>query len=418
MYEIKDRLIFKEVRSDNGITIHSYPMDVPFASIILNVPFGHANNTGKILPGSAHFLEHLILSCSKLYPESKSFIKMVNIKSGNINAITGNFNTLFVLTVRADIFCEMLKGLVSHVFHPIFRQDDLELERGIVSNERKIDERWFPGTNELENYLSTDWKYNMPCSLRQKLGYDSDVADITLEYLEDIHKHYFDLKTFALIGGNFDLDSVCKIITSGKVEANNGKPEGKYEKVRWINKNYHEKSFNDVSRFIYYLGGFKHSVDLRTLTCVEFIGKLLTDPVTGILYEWLREEKGWVYDIGFYYDANKMESFWELDIPLNNLEQVEFVRKEIDNKIVGAIQDKKKVSDGIERYKSASVFNYQTLDSIMYVAASSLFTHGRIVSESESLGLLDSCKDPEFLLYVYENYFSPHVRGEFLAKPQ
>jgi predicted Zn-dependent peptidase len=258
----------------------------------------------------------------------------------------------------------------------------------------------------------------MPCSLRQKLGYDSDVADITLEYLEDIHKHYFDLKTFALIGGNFDLDSVCKIITSGKVEANNGKPEGKYEKVRWINKNYHEKSFNDVSRFIYYLGGFKHSVDLRTLTCVEFIGKLLTDPVTGILYEWLREEKGWVYDIGFYYDANKMESFWELDIPLNNLEQVEFVRKEIDNKIVGAIQDKKKVSDGIERYKSASVFNYQTLDSIMYVAASSLFTHGRIVSESESLGLLDSCKDPEFLLYVYENYFSPHVRGEFLAKPQ
>jgi predicted Zn-dependent peptidase len=418
MHEIKDRLVFKENRLDNGITVYSYPMNVPFASITLCVPFGDTNNTAKILSGSAHFLEHMILSRSELYPDSKSFIKTVKHKSGNIMAMTGNFNTIFDLEVRADLFCELLKGLVSHVFHPIFRQDDLELERGIVCNERKMVERWFPGSDELENYLSTDWKYNVPCNLKQKLGCDSDIADITLDYLDSLHKRYSELNSFVFIGGNFDLDSVCEIITDGNVEAKCEKLEEKYDKARWVNKEYHEKSFDDISRFNLFLGGFRHSVDLRTSFCVNFIGKLLADPVTGILYEWLREEKGWVYNIGFYFNTNKMESVWELDIPLNNLKQVEFVRKEIDNKIIGVIQDKKKVSEGIERYKSASVFNYQTLDSIIREAAGSLFIHGRIVSETESLELLDSCKDPQFLLYVYENYFSPHVRGEFLAKPQ
>jgi predicted Zn-dependent peptidase len=56
---MKDRLIFKTAKLKNGIRIFAKSMDVPFAYVWLYVPVGHIHNTGSVLPGTAHLLEHI-----------------------------------------------------------------------------------------------------------------------------------------------------------------------------------------------------------------------------------------------------------------------------------------------------------------------------------------------------------------------
>jgi predicted Zn-dependent peptidase len=146
---MKDRLIFESTQLDNGITVLAKPMDVPFAIAWLYIPVGHVHNTGSVLPGTAHFLEHIAYNRSRLYHKPNQFQKMVELKGGDFDASTGFLTTEYDLSARSDMFGEAFKGLMSHVFEPIITQEDITLEASIISSERKMSSKWYPGDDDL-----------------------------------------------------------------------------------------------------------------------------------------------------------------------------------------------------------------------------------------------------------------------------
>jgi len=412
---MKDRLIFEKRVLGNGITVFSYPMDVPYASIHLIIPLGHVHNIGRVVPGSFHFLEHMIMDGFKKYPEKNSFGRFVGLKGGAFNAATSLFHTKFELHVPQEIHRESFEGFLNNIFQPILTEEDIALERGIIANERRREEPYFPGGDSLSRHIMTEWKYAVPVTLRQMFGEDSDHSLITEATLKDAHRGHLNSDMHVFIGGSFDCNSVQELLA--KVTVCQRIFPSKYHNIGWHSREFHVYPCEDISRHIYSMGGVFPVVDVRTSIAINFIGQLLTNNVHGVLYRWLREEKGWIYEVCFEYNLNKIDGDWEIQFPLNSLEEVDIVRKEIHEKIVSALKNDVNVSHEVERRKSESVFCYQTLNDVLEYAQESLSLYGVIFSEKQIRAFLDECKDIKYLMSVYEKYFSPQVIGEFVAVP-
>ena len=413
-------MIFKSTKLANGITIHAKPTDVPFAVVWIYVPVGSAHNIGKVLPGTAHFLEHIVYGRSHLYPERNQFQKKIELNGGDFNAMTYPMYTLFCLSIRSDMFNEAFKGLMSHVFDPLIKAEDIISEAGIILSESNRDNKWYPGGDEFEHYYMTDYKKTGLLNARQKIGNESDLKKMSVDMLSNLHNAYLDPRTFVIVGGSFDQKVVIKELS--KLKTKKHKFPMKFEQIEWANKKYHEKKFGDVSQFLYYFGGIVPEHDPMTGVGIGFIGELLTNYTHGVLYEWLRNELGWCYNMSFDFDYDHnphIYNNWELCLPMGTHKQVQHVRKEIHNKILQAISNKELVAREVERQKSCSLFAYQTLRSTMSDADSMLRPYGgRIFTEADDLKLLERCKDTSFLKEIYNKYWSPKVIGEFLAMPK
>lgn len=413
---MKDRLIFEKRILDNGITVYAYPMDVPFTSVHLIIPLGHIHNTGNIIPGSFHFLEHMTMSRSKRYPEKNSFAQFVSLRGGACNATTAVFHTEFELHVPQEIHRESFEGFLSQIFEPIITEEDIGLERGIIANERRREGPFFPGTNSLSQHMMTEWKRSAPVTLRQMFGEDVDHSLITEATLKNVHNGYLNSDINIFVGGNFDFKYIQELLS--KVSVRKHVFPREYHRLNWHSREFHAYPCEDISRHLYYVGGiFPAAPDARANIAVDFIGEFLTNNVHGALFRWLREEKGWSYEVAFGYNSNKIGTNWEMQIPLNSLKEVNIVRKEIHKRMVSALKNNVDVSNEVERMKLQSVFYYQSFGDILESAKENLLLHGEIFSEEQVLGFFDECRDTKYLMSVYEKYFSPQVTGEFVAVP-
>src|SRR3989338_1162066 len=134
---MKDRLDYIKYTLKNGLTLVYLPMDVEFNTIDYTLPFGHLNNTGQFPGGTFHFLEHMCFHRSKLYPKKDSFEKFLASIGSKINAATSNNFTKYYLSVPSQEIEPALTGLLSHIFNPIIDENDINIERGIIKNERR-----------------------------------------------------------------------------------------------------------------------------------------------------------------------------------------------------------------------------------------------------------------------------------------
>lgn len=413
---MRDRQVFETYILPNGLKFFHYPADFPFAIMHIILPFGHAHNTGDILPGTAHFIEHMAASHSKLYPRRHEFTEWVGLQGGYSNAQTGNFDTIYLAEVPLAAAEKTWEGLCDQVFRPLFREEDVALQCPIIAAERKRKERWFPGTNELTHYLKTEWEYDIVTDLRQIFGADEDLQKMSPEMLARFHEYYFDPRLTVLTGGNLDIQKLSRELMAIDTRAQEAPAYA--ETPHWIKKEYHELAFNDVSQPILYIGAvFPELPDYPTKVAIEFIGDFLTNSDHGPLYHWLRTEKGWIYGLSFRAYFEKYAR-WNITVPLHETEQVGVVRREFWERMQKALSDKELVGREVGRKLGAQTFHFQTLESIVSGAEYDLELYGEIKSEAEYRSYLEQCRDTDYLLKICERYFSPALWGEFCALPK
>ena len=318
------------------------------------------------------------------------------------------------------MFEKGFKGLLDHVFNPLIKSADVKHEASIILNESKRRNKWYPGDDEFEHHRMTKWKSVKIFEARQMTGNESDLSKMTPARLLKLHEAYFDPRVYVIIGGTFDKEIVYKEL--GKIKTKKHELQTKFEEIKWANKDYHEKKVDNISRFLYHMGGIFPEHDMSVGFAISFIGELLTNTTQGSLMEWLRNDLGWCYDLHLRtdFDTNPiMNNMWELFIPLNSRKQVDYVRKHIHKKILNAISDKKFVAKEVDRQISYRLFMFQTLGSIMNEVGGNLGSHGgKAYTETEYLKLLEKCKDTSYLREIYDKYMSPKVAGEFLAVPK
>jgi predicted Zn-dependent peptidase len=414
---MKDRMVFEVTKLDNGITVYGKPMDVPFAMAEIHVPVGHMHNTGTVLPGTAHFLEHIVGNRSKRFPGMNEFLRFVGLNGGYQNAATSIRDTEYSLNVPSDVFREAFLGLVSRVFEPTLDESDLANEVSVIDNERKRKSIWYPGTDELDLHIAKKWKDLGIAGLTQIFGDTEHLKLMTSEGLREFHKNYFNPNAYLIIGGTYDHDLVCRELS--RIQTRSQQPPAQIENACWKNRTYHEMKFSEGRRHLYHIGGITSDTDPLTSAGIHFTLKLLTNLTHGPLYQWLRHDRGWTYNLDTEFNCGDKfrNTDWEICLPSATAEQAGIIRSELHGRIWDAISNSDLISAELRRMMGASVFLYQTLSSVLTSAERAVYKIGRVVTEQEMIDTLHSCANADFLQKIYKDHFAPDVSGEFLALP-
>ncbi len=414
-----DRNLFDKKILPNGITLYTKIVDTAYSAVELVIPVGSRHNTGPYLPGTFHFLEHMCLERSPLFPDRYGFTRFLGLKSAHVNATTSYDSTNFYFSTPNQHLDALVPGFLASIFQPIFSKDEVDIHRAIISNERKPQERWFPSANELSQYICTQWQWDAPVSLNQRLGSDKDLADMTVPRLKDAHKQYFNSDIIVFYIGHQPSQKLEDQLSRLKV-SKLPTLEKTWDHQRWVNKDYHIKAFRDVSQYKLHFGNFQRHPrpDFSQMVGKQFIINYLINPVHGPLFQWLREEKGWVYNINYTSNTDWCVTEWTMMVPLNNQEQVDIVRQEFWLRAEQALQDQPAIDLEVDRALGMRAYHYQTTSSIINSAVSDVDSFGRIISETEHRQAINMCRSREYLLEVYQQLFNPIDIGSFCAIPE
>lgn len=414
---MRDRQLFEQSTLPNGIKVFQYRDETPYTHIILRVPVGSSNSTGTIAPGTFHFLEHMCMLRSKRHPTEKEFDRLVGLKGGELHATTSPFDTTYQLQVHTKHLSALLPGFFSHVFEPVFYEKDITRERGVIASERRRKERWFPSKSEVGQYIRIRWMWDCSLSLRQRVGSDEDLALMTPESLATAHQHYFLPRTWVLVGGSGDISVLLDLLASLTLAAPD--PPHVFEPLHWVTREYHERAFSDLRRFELRYGGIRTPrPEPLTAHALHFILQYLTNSIHGPLYQWLREEKGWVYEVGSRCSYDDKSLDWMLYFPLASREQVTAVRTELPGRIAAALANAEAVSTEVSRLGDhVDAFSYLTLAPIVRDAAGCLEDFGYIIPEVQMRRNLEKMRDVAFLQRVWEEHSTPDCTGCFCAVP-
>jgi len=415
---MRDPLEFEKTVLPNGITVYGRKTNDPFVFIRIYVPLGHIHNTGLVIPGSAHLLEHMCCKRSIAFPEKNSFSRFTALNGGYYNAHTGYVDTKYHCSAPASLFHQAFQGLVSQVFEPTLSEEDLQNEVSVISNERNMKNKWYPAETQLDHYMNTQWKHACPSNLNQIFGSDEELQSMTIERLQNLHQCYFNTSSYVIVGGDYDQDFVASELSRFHATSQ-ALPEA-YKERNWVRKEYHEVAFPEENNFTYCVAGITEESKRETLFGLHFLGKLLTNSVHGPLNEWLRNELGWSYgvDFGFGYGNRIRKPSWGINLPVNTHAQATHVRSELHGKIEEAISNPRLIAVEQSRRLAQDLFSYQTLLDSIEDAESHLGVDGRIELQSETQLMMRELPSVEFLRDIYETHMAPGIVGEILTTPE
>ncbi len=184
---------------------------------------GSSLETGKD-KGIAHFLEHMFFKGTKKRPGAK-IAHEVESFGGEINAFTSFDYTCYYINSPKDQLKKTTEILMDMVSNPLFSNDELIPERGVVFEEyrRSIDNPHHYNFHQIQkNSFSASYSHPI-------LGNEKTIKSFQRKQLLDFRKKFYNTSNSALfIAGNFNkTDSLEKIIKNYKLPKG---PKTQYKK--------------------------------------------------------------------------------------------------------------------------------------------------------------------------------------------
>ena len=278
-----DRLAFDRTTLPNGATAFIRNVEVAFTTVYVMLPVGSAHaGTSTVLSGSPHFLEHLMCERTVRNPERCEFERLVGMTGGWTNAHTSLLWTTYELSVPNRHLAEILPRFCSVVFEPFLLEEDIVQQRGVVSNERQ-QQRWWPGSTEIGNYMRTSWQMDDPVSIERTFGDDGDLAGMSVESLGLLHRQYFDPRMKIVAVGPGNIGPLLGYVSGLELDTKPLKAD--FQPVQWINRDYHEKAFRDSGSYQLNYGAlFNAAPDPEHMEVTDFILTYLCNSTHGSLY--------------------------------------------------------------------------------------------------------------------------------------
>lgn len=416
---VPDRQLFQERHLSNGARVVYYPKPDQGWDIRVMVPVGYGHNVHPLLPGSFHVLEHLKAEYSPLYPDG-GLRKDLRRHGCFFSAATHLRYTVYRMYGPPTQLPYGLERLFAHVFgEPVFTQTQLAHQLKVIQQETR-DVIRNVGSSPLEEYRGTKWMHLESCPLRQKVGQPADHAQMTLEYLAGLHRHYFSEGCIVAVGGPVGVEAVAEKVEALLLHSPSLTPA--YNKVEWAHREYHEVSFpEEVGSYWLYLGGihtFANTAEYLSLQrAVEFLLYYLTSISGGPLWTWLRDERHH-YDVDFTADTGRMALWWTLYTSTGSYRNLQVVRRQIGRRIMDAIGNRPALQQEADEQNLSTIHAYSSLTEIMDTAQGDLERLGRTVSEREWHDLTLAHASPEALEPVVEAMFNSDCFGELLVRPR
>jgi len=414
-----DKLHFKKSELTNGHFLYTQKSNqlATFVRIVIPIGNAHAHIGNKYCnDGYFHFLEHMCFERSNKYLDKSEYNNLLAKTGSRQNAWTDAFYTEFSFEAPAQTFHIAFSAFLDHLISPAFISEDIELEKGIIINER-TQRKFFPGTDKLSQYILTKWMDCNYYSREQIFGDDQTLEAITPELLQLNHQYYFSNPISIFIAGTFDLTTVTNELSKiPKILAFKAL-ETKINYPSWTNKKWHEYISTDIDTYTIYFGGIFNNYNVNDVWGIDFILQLLTHEEFGTLQNWIRKDNGWSYGLEPDIEYEKDRMIWSIKIPLNSYSVVKEIRTKIHKRIQTTIVDSDLIALTRERLLLQTSFDYETISSRLDRAVFAINTAGYVQTQTDYKTWLAKV-DKNYIATLYTKYFTPEHMGEFLAVPK
>lgn len=338
----------------NGVPL--YYKNLPWASCIhiyLSFEIGAFHDPVE-KEGLSHFLEHMIFDGSPSLPTRKATHEWRKTETlGSWNAYTSHYNTAYHLKCFPEKLESVLTLMKEQIFFPLLREEDVEHERKVITQEA-----WGRYQNEkLLNYTKEYTEKIFPghslSRVSSALGWPTTILAITAEDIRAWHKKtYHGGNLSIVVTGNIDEHSIETFRT-----VMSDIPGG--EKRPTLIENIPTPLLYEIIKTADEIGLVKEQVEISISSYKDkpghqreherAFGSLLHD----ILHEKLRDENALCYGVGV--STSRGTDYVNLGIEIKTSEEHIDIVKKIINEEIGLVLDTNTYKERFEQVRTTSL---------------------------------------------------------------
>jgi len=342
----------------------------------------HSSNNGI-----SHFIEHMMFKGTK-NRSSLQLAEAIEDVGGQINAFTGKESTCFYVKALDSYLDLSLEILSDMLFNSNFNADDIEKEKGVISEEINMSED-SPEDVLSDLHSSAIWgddSISLPI-----LGTSETIISFTRDgILEYISSHYIPENSVISIAGNVDEIKVESLVEKYFGEWNcSDKKITQYSIPVLQNNHLHKKKNIEQLHLSLGLPGIQTgNEDLYTLLLMS---NILGGGASSLLFQRIREQKGLCYSIYSYISAFKNTGVISIYTSLNPRYAdvvVSLINEEIARFIDQGISPDK-LKKAKEQLKGSYMLGLENTSSRMFNNGKSVLFLNRINSLDDMVSKID-----------------------------
>jgi predicted Zn-dependent peptidase len=390
----------EKVKLKNGLQVF-FLIDPRYttSTVQMTFPFGWRNDP-KDKIGLAHLFEHLVGKRTEKYLNKGEFATKIGKLGIQANALTTPNSTVYYQNQTHERLSDSLDLILEAIYNSEFNKEDLEKEKGVVLTE---------AMQHKDGDVQTCW-HNTAKNLYPGgslssffFGDEETLGRISVETFEDYYKYYRNPKNAILIVA---IDSIkYKKMVLAKLDSF----FKAYKNATNVSFPKFKDVFNDVvsgSNFVK-LGKNQNSIcigyrtkqlNIEELVKYKVLNKILVHGLTGKFMKSLRDEKGLIYFLGFWF-LNFMDTsmlYFQTNCKKEKTQEyINGILEEIDNLRIET-SDVKEV-ENIVKYEVLSGIN--SYEDVNFFAKTFLST-GEYITTEEYLGIAKSLTGADLNKFV------------------
>ena len=384
-----DEIIYKE-KMPNGVDVYLYPTNkTKNFYMTISVKLGgkvkkykvNGSKVKKVIPGTAHFLEHKIMNFTNREKETK----IINELGLYANAYTSfditNYNMFGSKDPKAS-----LKLLLDLFYNLNINKTNVASEKGIISEEFKMYEN---NPNFRINKQIINNVFNKSYLKDALVGNLEQINKISVKDLKEVYNDFYTTNnTFIIITGNFDLNEILEFLRNYMKNIKKTSKNIKVLKIKdqnnVVNKNMEMEESISIPRVIYSLKINKRNIDIKNKILKRYYLNFICSALfsnTSSIYEKYKNNK-LMYSMS--YDITDCESFYLINLKI--------ISDNVDKLIKNLKKDMKKPkidSKTFERKKKMFlndlVLGFENIEEVEDMIANHIIRTNKIINNSFDL---------------------------------
>lgn len=245
--------------------------------------------------GVAHFLEHVFFKGSQNYPSPTAITTLIDAIGGDFNAATSKETTEFYIHAEKHHFDLIFDVLTDMVQNPLFSEEELEKEKGVVIEEINLYQD-NPGAQVESDLEGVMWPH--AALGKEIIGTKKSIEALTRANVFDFKERFYLPNNIILgISGAFDEKHVLRRVQKmwghlkpGKIPAYSSAKDGQ-RKPEVLVQHRTTKQAHLALGFKSFPHGHKNN------PAVMLLGSILGGNMSSRLFVNIREQKGLAYSV-------------------------------------------------------------------------------------------------------------------------
>ena len=347
-----------------------------------------SRNEDKSNNGISHFIEHMFFKGTK-NRSAKELAEVIEDVGGQLNAFTGKEATCYYIKLL-DTHLELsLEVLADMLFNSNFSEEDIEREKGVVTEEINMSE---DTPDDVVNELHSKVMWGEDSLSLPILGTEETVKSFTRDQIVSyVQSYYIPENSVISICGNVNVGDVEKLIETyfGQWKSPTKKIT-QYSSPEMLNGSLFKSK--NIEQLHISLGIKGISIGKDEIYPLLLLNNVLGGGVSSLLFQKVREEYGLCYTIYSYISSFKNTGAINIYTGLNPnyaADALKLISGELEKFIVTGIKDDK-LFKAKEQIKGNYILGLESTSSRMFSNGKSALFLNKINKPDEVLRKIDN----------------------------